>query len=113
MRQLDRGTRNILSDTRSRYWTMPAPIELASLDSAPAECAVADPKMEIKYLIADEPGSLGLALKAELFDGVTIITMNPVGATPAVTFSCSIRPTSGQRVAPGCWCACRATPAGS
>jgi len=101
--QLDRSTRSILSDVSVKIVdNASANPELAALDAAPADCAVTDPEMEVRYLVADEPGSLGLALRAELSEGVRIINMRPIRRVSSDEFreleSSNLR---GRRLEPG------------
>ena len=103
LRQLDRSTRNILSDVSVKIVdNASANPELAALDAAPADCAVTDPEMEVRYLVADEPESLGLALRAELSEGVRIIHMRPIRRVSSDEFreleSSNLR---GRRLEPG------------
>ncbi len=82
LRQLDRGTRTLLSDVSVRILNTTisgaANPELAALSSQVARCAVADPDLPAKNLIASEPGSRGLEIKPQDEQGAKVVTMSAI-----------------------------------
>ena len=81
LRQLDKGTRSLLSNS-SALRVVPnkdgANSELSNLETSPVGCAIADPAEPGKDLIASEPGSTGIQVKSQVTDGVRTTAMFPV-----------------------------------
>ena len=83
LRQLDRNTRTLLSDVSVRILDRTGPgtganAELAALRTNPSECAVVDPDVTIKHLLAKEPGSRGIELRPLDVSGAKVVVMNAV-----------------------------------
>ncbi len=82
VRQLDGGSRGVLSSASVLRNLDNSASELANLQTFPANCAIADPDQSNRPLIGREPGRLGLELRTQDAGAVKTTAMFPIWRAP-------------------------------